>query len=120
MDKQLLKDGVGWGFLLWFIGYTLGIVLFMFVPQSLLGLIITPFGVAITLFVLFKKLASKSVRYYLNVGIIWTIIAILFDYIFLVKMFKAEDYYKPDIYFYYFSTLALPLIVGWYKSRFSK
>jgi len=28
MSKQLLKDSLGWGLILWFIGYIMGIVFF--------------------------------------------------------------------------------------------
>jgi hypothetical protein len=45
------------------------------------------------------------------------VMAIVLDYVFLVMMFKPEDgYYKLDVYFYYFFTLVLPLLVGWVKT----
>jgi hypothetical protein len=117
MNKQTLKDGLGWGLLLWFIGYILGILLFVAVPASLLGWIIMPVGVAITLLVLFKKIKSRSFGDYLRLGVIWTVIAILFDYLFLVKLFKSVGYYKLDVYLYYVLTFVLPIIAGW---RFRK
>jgi hypothetical protein len=43
--------------------------------------------------------------------------AVALDYIFLVKLFKATDYYKVDVYVYYVLTLLLPIVVGWYKVR---
>lgn len=114
MNRKLLKDGFGWGFLLWFIGYILGILLFMIAPQSLLGWIIMPIGIGITLWVLLKKIKSGSFHYYLLLAGIWTLIAIVFDYVFLVKLFNpADGYYKLDVYLYYVSMLVLPLIVGW-------
>ncbi len=118
MNKQLFKDGFGWGVLLWLIGYALGIVLFMLVPANLIGWVITPIGIAITLWVLLKKVKNNSFLYFLKIGIIWALIAIVFDYLFLVKLFKPEDgYYKLDVYFYYLSTLTLPILVGWYKAK---
>ena len=112
MNHQLLKDGLIWGFALWLFGYVLGIVLFMFVPASLIGWVITPIGLILTTFTLLKKI-DGPLGHYLKIGIIWTIIAIVFDYFFLVKLFKpADGYYKPDVFFYYLSTFALPLIVG--------
>lgn len=66
MNKQLLKDTLGWGFLLWLIGYILGIILFMFVSSSILGWIIMPVGIIITLWVLLKKIKSNSFQYYLH------------------------------------------------------
>lgn len=121
MNKQFLKDAVGWGFVLWFIGYVLGIVLFMMVPAALIGWIITPIGIAITLWVLLKKMKSASLPYFLKIGIAWMLIAIVFDYFFLVKLFQPEDgYYKLDVYFYYVLTFALPLLVGGFKSGAKK
>lgn len=35
MSKQLLKDTLGWGFILWLIGYALGMMLFAVVPLNL-------------------------------------------------------------------------------------
>lgn len=113
MNRQLLKDALGWGFLLWLFGYILGIVLFMVVPPSLLGWVIMPIGVIITLWVLLKKVKGNSFRYYLTIAIIWTLIAIVFDYFFLVKVFNpADGYYKLDVYVYYALTFLLPLIIG--------
>ncbi len=118
---QILKDGFGWGVLLWFIGYALGIVLFMLVPASLIGWIISPIGIVITLWVLFRKIKSSSFLHYLKIGIVWTIIAVVFDYYFLVQLFKPEDgYYKPDVYLYYAATFILPLIAGWHTSSVRK
>lgn len=116
MNKQLYKDALGWGFVLWLIGYVLGIVLFAFVEPSMLGWIIMPIGTIITLWVLFKKIKSGSLRYYLLLAIAWTLIAIIFDYVFLVMVFKpAGGYYKLDVYLYYALCFILPLAVGWYK-----
>lgn len=117
MNKQLFKDAFGWGFVLWLIGYALGIILFALVPLSLIGWIIMPIGTVITLWVLLKKVNGATFRNYVSLAIVWTIIAIVFDYIFIVKAFKpANGYYKPDVYVYYALTFVLPLIVGWRKS----
>jgi hypothetical protein len=121
MSRQLLKDAFGWGFLLWFIGYILGIILFMIVQPSLLGWTIMPIGIVITLWVLFKKIKSVNLRYYLLLAIVWMLVAIVLDYFFLVKVFKpADGYYKLDVYLYYVLTFVLPLVVGWRKIDASK
>lgn len=118
MSKKRLVDLLGWGFILWLIGYGLGIILFTLVPISLIGWIITPIGVAITLFVLFKKIKSVSVNYYLAISISWTFIAVICDYFFLVKAFHpADGYYKLDVYLYYFLTFTLPLAVWYLKTH---
>jgi len=116
MTKQLYKDAFGWGFILWFIGYSLGILLFTVVPISVIGWIIMPVGTIITIWVLLKKVKADSLQYYAYLAVIWALIAIVFDYFFLVKLFKPEDgYYKLDVYLYYTLTFVLPLIVGWDK-----
>jgi len=118
VNRQLLKESIGWGILLWFIGYILGIVLFMLVPPAILGWVIMPFGVVITLYVLYKKIKSNSSCYYLWLAIAWTLIAILFDYFFLMKVFKpADGYYKLDVYVYYLLTFTMPMIVGLVKAK---
>lgn len=117
MDKQLIKDGLGWGILLWAIGYLLGIILFTLVPNFLIGWVIMPIGTIIALWVLFKRIKSPSIKYYFFLGIIWTVIAIVFDYLFLVKLLKPTDgYYKLDVYLYYALTFLLPVLVGWRKN----
>ncbi len=117
MNRQVLKDALGWGILLWLIGYVLGILLFVVVPPDMLGWIIMPIGTMITIWVLVKKIKSTAFRYYVILSIVWTILAIIFDYFFLVKIFKpADGYYKLDVYVYYTLTFLLPLIIGWRKN----
>lgn len=114
MNKQFYKDAFGWGFILWLVGYLLGMVLFKAVPPSALGWVIMPIGVIITLWVLFKKVKGDSFAYYIWLAVSWTLIAIVFDYFFLVKALKpADGYYKLDVYLYYILMFALPLIAGW-------
>jgi hypothetical protein len=121
VNKQLLKDSQGWGFALWLIGYLLGIVLFTFLPTSVVGWVIMPVGIAITLWVLWKKIKGDSFRYYLIVAVVWTLIAVVLDYFLLVKLFNpADGYYKLDVYIYYAATFALPVIVGWNRRRVGK
>lgn len=116
----MIKDALMWGFALWLIGYVLGIVLFFFVPTLLIGWVITPIGIAITLWVLLKKIKSRSFQQYLILAIVWTLMVIVLDYFLLVKVFKPVDgYYKPDVYLYYLLTFALPILVGMRKSKTS-
>ena len=107
--------------MLWLIGYGLGIMLFSFVPFLMIGWIIMPIGVVITLWVLSKKIKTDSFRYYARLAVVWALIAIVFDYLFIVKAFKPDDgYYKLDVYLYYALTFVLPLIVGWRKKVIQK
>lgn len=90
----------------------------MLVPSSLLGWIIMPIGITLTLWVLFKKIAGKQLGYYFLLAVTWTLIAIVFDYLLLVKLFKPVDgYYKLDVYLYYALTFVLPVFVGWRKTK---
>ena len=117
MDKHFYKDAFVWGFVLWLIGYLLGMILFFFVPTDMIGWIITPIGIIITLWVLFKKIEGDSFHYYLYLAIAWTLIAIVFDYLFIVKALKpADGYYKLDVYLYYVFTFILPLAVYYRKN----
>ena len=116
MNKQLAKDSLGWGFVLWLIGYILGFALFFALPPSLLGWVIMPIGTIITLWVLFRKVKCEDFSHYLILAVVWTVIAIVFDYLFLVKALKpADGYYKLDVYVYYTLTFSLPLVVYWWK-----
>lgn len=117
MYKRLVMDTLGWGFLVWLIGYGLGIVFFTVVPQNLIGLFVTPIGILVSLWVLFKKIHSTSLPYYLRIAIVWTIIAVVCDYLFLVRAFTtAAVYYKWDVYLYYTLTFLLPILVWWKKT----
>ena len=114
--RQILKDSILWGFALWLIGYGLGIILFFFVPANLLGWVIMPIGALITIWVLLKKVGLKSCWGYVALAAVWTLIAVICDYFFLVKLLKpADGYYKLDVYIYYALTFFLPLIVGSYR-----
>ena len=118
VNKLIFKDVFGWGIGLWLIGYILGFVFFAFVPISLIGWYIMPIAILITFWVLLKKIKSESFQHYFFVAIGWTIIAVVFDYLFLVLLLKpADGYYKLDVYLYYALTFVLPLVVGWHKAR---
>jgi hypothetical protein len=121
MTKNFLKDSLGWGFVLWLIGYVLGVILFAIVPPSMIGWLITPIGIIIMLWVLFKRVGGESFQYFAMLAVIWTAIAVVFDYLFIVKAFNpADGYYKPDVYLYYALTFLIPLIFGWWKKSKSK
>jgi hypothetical protein len=120
MSTQFLKDAIGWGFVLWLIGYVLGIMLFALVPVSLIGWIIAPIGAAIALWIAFRKVKGNTLRYYCLVALVWLLIAVLGDYMFIVKAFAPKDgYYKLDVYIYYALTLAIPLFAGWRRTPHS-
>jgi len=112
VNKQLFKESLVWGFVLWLIGYILSFILFFVVPPMMIGWIIAPIGTLITLLVLFKKIEGGDFGYYLKLGIVWLLLAIILDYFFIVKMLNPVGYYKPAVYLYYGLTLVLPILVG--------
>jgi hypothetical protein len=115
-NKQLLKDSLGWGFILWLIGYVLGIILFFVFSPSLIGWVIMPVGILITFWILLKKVKGNTFQYYVFLAVAWTLMAVVFDYLFIVKAFKpADGYYKLDVYLYYALTFIIPLTIGWWK-----
>lgn len=120
-NKQLVKNSLGWGFILWLIGYILSFILFFIVPLSFIGWTIMPIGIVVTLWVLFKKIKSEDFKHYLILSIAWTVIAVALDYLFIVKALNpADGYYKPAVYLYYGLTFVLPLFVGWRKRVIQK
>jgi len=68
---------------LWAIGYVLGIIAFMVVPANLIGWVVSPIGILITLWVLIRKIGGTDMLarhnaaalggvYYLKVAVAWT------------------------------------------------
>jgi hypothetical protein len=118
VKKQLVFDSFGWGFILWLIGYALGFILFFIVPASILGWVIMPIGTILTIYILYSKVKSIVFWDFVIISIVWTGIAVIFDYIFLVRMLNPSDgYYKLDVYLYYAFTFLLPMIIGGLKNK---
>jgi hypothetical protein len=69
------------------------------------------------LLVLFKKIKGEGIKYYLILGIVWTLIAVILDYFLIVKLLNPVGYYKPAVYLYYGLTFGLPVLVGYKKRR---
>lgn len=113
MNRIFYTNVFGWGFLLWLIGYILGIVFFATIPASMIGWYIMPIGIVITTWVAMKKIHGKKFQDYIDVAVIWTVTAIVADYLFLVLVFNpADGYYKFDVYLYYIITFAIPIVAG--------
>ena len=118
MNKTLLKDTLGWGIILWLIGFVLGIILYKIVPVSAIGWVITPIGIVISLWVLIKKISAEIFSHYLKIAVAWTLIAVILDYLVIVKgLNPADGYYKSDVYLYYFLMFLLPVLVGARKNH---
>ena len=86
--------------------------------MSLIGWVLTPVGLLVTLWVLLRRVKTTSLPHYATLAVVWTVIAVAFDYLFIVKAFNPPDgYYKLDVYLYYALTFMAPLAVGWWKRR---
>src|SRR5271157_5127949 len=89
---------------------------FFVLPPAIMGWVIMPIGILITVWVLLKKVKGDTFQFYLILAIAWTVIAIVFDYLFIVKALNpAGGYYKLDVYLYYALTFIIPLAIGWWK-----
>lgn len=112
--KRKLKDTLGWGFILWFIGFALGMILFPFVPVKFIGLPILAVFIPLAIFIAYKRFNNfgAPTSYYLLIAVIWLGLALILDYVFIVKAFKPENYYDFDVMIYYLTTFLIPLIVG--------
>jgi hypothetical protein len=112
--RERFIDTLGLGFFLWFLGYIASIILFFLVPSELIGWILfvvfTPVFIVITLARFRKRLLPSW--YYMVVSVTWTGIAIIFDFLFIVKLFKPDNYYHLSVLLYYLETFLVPLITG--------
>ncbi|MEI6292823.1 MAG: hypothetical protein WCP36_04025 [Methanomicrobiales archaeon] len=111
---QQITDTFGIGLLLWFIGYIASIILFFFVPASMIGWILfvlfTPLLIAVT-FARFRK-RSLPLKYYVIVAVTWTGIAIVADFFFIVLLFNPDNYYHASVLVYYLEMFLVPVITG--------
>jgi hypothetical protein len=116
---QVVKDTAGLGTGLWLIGYLASLVLFFTPFAGIMGwillVIFTPATIAITWW-WFRQRETLSLQYYAGVGVAWVLIAVVFDYLFIVQLFQAA-YYEPDVFVYYALTFLIPVGVGLYLQR---
>jgi hypothetical protein len=117
--QQWIKDTVVLGLGLWLIGYLASLVLFFTPYAGIMGwillIIFTPVTIAVTWW-WFRKRKGLPLEYYAKVGIVWVLIAVVFDYLFIVQLFQAT-YYEADVFVYYALTFLIPLCVGLYLIR---
>jgi hypothetical protein len=116
MRKLLVNESLGWGTAVWCFGYVLGIALFFVLPVALIGWTILPVGLAFAIWVSMTRVDEDRFASYAVVALVWTAIAVVGDYIFIVKAIKpADGYYKLDVFIYYALTFLVPCVVGWWK-----
>ena len=121
--KGWIKDTVGLGTLLWLLGYLTSIVLFFTPFVEIMGWIITAVFTPVTIVITWWWFKDRDLPlpYFAGVGVAWTGIAVVLDYLFIVQLFQA-DYYQTDVFLYYALTFLIPVGVGFYliESRGSK
>lgn len=121
MKKKLAKDALGWGVGLWAFGYALGFAFYPFLSPDILGWAILPFGLLATLWVLLKFIEPRTFGHYFLIAVVWTALAALLDYFFVVKLLLPKDgYYKPDVYFYYALIFLVPVLYGLWRANTGK
>ena len=117
--KQILKDTVLLGAVLWLIGYIASLVLSFSPLHEVMGwillIVFTPVTIIIT-YLWFRKRERLAVKYYGTVGVAWLLIAIVLDYLFIVLLFQAT-YYGADVFVYYAVTFLIPVGVGYGLNR---
>jgi hypothetical protein len=115
-----LKDTAGLGTFFWLIGYLAGMILF-FTPFSrtmgwIIMVVFTPFTLGVTWW-WFRKRGHLPLHYYAGVGVAWTLIAVVLDYIFIVVLFGTTTYYAVHVVLYYTLMFLIPVAVGLYLNR---
>jgi len=110
-----IRDALVPGIFFWLVGYLAGIVLFFTQYREILGWILivvfTPFTIAVTWWWFLNRM-QPALRYYAGVGIAWSIIAIVLDYVFIVNLFSSAGYYTLHIFLYYGLMFVIPVGVG--------
>ncbi len=119
--KTGIKDSVMLGGFFWLVGYLASLILF-FTPLAgnlgwILIAIFTPFTIIITWW--WFRARELPLLYYAEVGLAWMMIAVVFDYLFIVQVFRTP-YYNLDVIVYYVLTFLVPIGVGLYFGHFSR
>ncbi|HOT02765.1 MAG TPA: hypothetical protein PK069_01125 [Methanolinea sp.] len=116
--KEWIKDTAGLGTFFWLIGYLASLVLFFTPFAGIMGWVMiglfTPVTIGITWW--WFKDRGLHFRYYIGIGLAWTLIAVVLDYMFIVMLFQAT-YYEVDVYLYYALTFLIPVAVGLVLAR---
>jgi hypothetical protein len=114
MTKTMLVDVPALGSFVWLVGYLAGIVLYFFLSPDILGWVLFVIFTPIVVLLCYRRFGKRneSISYYAFVAAAWLIIAVVFDYLFLVRLLNPPIYYKLDVYVYYASTFLIPFLVG--------
>src|SRR5262245_15946099 len=119
--RQALIDMLGLGLLLWALGYAMGFVIItlpgypdvMLQPAMLAG-----FGLLVTAvtsglaYWRFRGRGGISWAHAAAIGASWLGVAVVCDFLFIVLLFQAWNYYRPDVALYYAITLVAPALAA--------
>ena len=99
--KQWIKDTIGLGTGLWLFGYLASLLLFFSPFADIMGWIITAVFTPVTIAIAWWWFRARDLplTYYVMVGVAWTVIAIVLDYLFIVRLFQTT-YYEIDVFVY--------------------
>jgi hypothetical protein len=113
--KHWIIDTIGLGTGLWLFGYLASLLLFFSQFADIMGWIITVVFTPVTIAIAWWWFKGRRLHltYYMLVGLVWTAIAVVLDYLFIVRLFHTP-YYGPDIFVYYALTFLIPVGVGMY------
>ena len=114
---QLLRNTLGIGALLWLAGYLVSMAVhFSPLSYAIWGRVVLVLYIPALAWVAWRYFTGRelSLHYYAGVGIAWSLIAVMFDYPFIVLRFGAWEYYTPDVYLYYAVTFLIPAGIGMY------
>jgi len=116
--QTIAKDTAGLGILLWLIGYIASLLLFMSPLAGIMGWILIAVFTPVSVLIVWRWFTGRDLplAYYAGLGIAWTAIAVVFDYLFIVLLFSAT-YYGPDVFVYYAITFLIPVCIGLWKWR---
>ena len=109
-----LMDTMGWGTILWALGFVLGMVFFTIVPVEIIGLYVLPIIVPLTIVIAYTRFRNSRAAssWYLIIGSSWAVVAVVLDYLLLVRLFNAQNYYDLDVMVYYGLTFLIPVTIG--------
>ena len=112
--KTKLVDAVLLGSAIWLIGYIASIILYGFAPSSLLGWVLFVLLTPLTIYIAYLRFRKRkeTAAYYAAVALVWVVLAMVLDYVFIVKALNAQGYYKADVFVYYLTTFIVPFAVG--------
>ena len=114
-----MLDTLGLGAAIWLMGYLASLFLYFVVPAGVLGWLLFVAMTPIALCIAYLRFGKRRerMRYYLMVAAAWTALAVVLDYLFIVAAFHSSAYYKADVFVYYLTTFAIPLLVGFVWGR---